>query len=212
VSATIGSISGAGNILKAEAGSHKIADLVALHCGLARVKAMIRRDPEFDRFAESCHPRRREAEHYVNLPRDAERFSEDPCPLAHECVISAVDKDLAVLSSSSGTEQERLEALKYLGHWVGDVHQPLHVSFQDDRGGNQVGISGGLCSWELHAVWELHHRGRPRGRHTRGRRTPPRGGHRRQPGDMAGIAADRLGKRVLCDLDRSGGRILCHHQ
>jgi subtilase family serine protease len=42
VSATIGSISGAGNILKAEAGSHKIADLVALHCGLARVKAMIR--------------------------------------------------------------------------------------------------------------------------------------------------------------------------
>jgi hypothetical protein len=61
---------------------------------------------------------------------------------------------LAVLSSLSATEQERLEALKYLGHWVGDVHQPLHVSFQDDRGGNQVSVSGGLCSWDLHAVWD----------------------------------------------------------
>jgi S1/P1 Nuclease len=42
--------------------------------------------------------------------------------------------------------EERLEALEYLGHWVGDVDQPLHVSFQDDRGGNDLGVSGGVCS------------------------------------------------------------------
>jgi hypothetical protein len=34
------------------------------------------------------------------------------------------------------------------------VHQPLHVSFPDDRGGNNIGVSGGLCSWDLHAVWD----------------------------------------------------------
>ena len=123
-----------------------------------RVKVLIRQDPEFDTFAESCswpdHPRRRAAEHYVNLPRDAEGFSRDPCPLAEKCVVSAIEKDVAVLSSPSAGEEERLEALKYLGHWVGDVHQPLHVSFEDDRGGNEVGISGGLCSWNLHAVWD----------------------------------------------------------
>jgi hypothetical protein len=37
-----------------------------------RVNAMIRQDPEFDSFAESCswpdHPRHRAEEHYVNLP------------------------------------------------------------------------------------------------------------------------------------------------
>jgi hypothetical protein len=119
---------------------------------------MIRRDPEFRTFAEACrwpdHPRRRVEEHYVNLPRDALGFAEDPCPLADKCVVSAIEEDLAVLSSSSASEQERLEALKYLGHWVGDVHQPLHVSFQDDRGGNEVDVSGGLCSWDLHAVWD----------------------------------------------------------
>jgi S1/P1 Nuclease len=85
-----------------------------------RVKAMIRRDAEFDTFAEACswpdHPRRRAMEHYVNLPRDASGFHEDPCPLADKCVTSAIEKDLAVLSSSSATEQERLEALKYLVH------------------------------------------------------------------------------------------------
>jgi hypothetical protein len=91
---------------------------------------------------------------YVNLPRDAEGLEQDPCPLATECVVTAIENDLAVLWSSSATDQQRLESLKYLGHWVGDIHQPLHVSFEDDRGGNKVGISGGLCSWNLHAVWD----------------------------------------------------------
>jgi hypothetical protein len=81
-------------------------------------------------------------------------FDGDACPLADKCVISSIEKDLAVLSSPIPSEQERLEGLKYLGHWVGDVHQPLHVSFQDDRGGNEVGVSGGVCSWDLHAVWD----------------------------------------------------------
>jgi len=36
----------------------------------------------------------------------------------------------------------------------GDVHQPPHVSFEDDRGGSSIGISGGLCGWDLHAVWD----------------------------------------------------------
>jgi hypothetical protein len=39
-----------------------------------------------------------------------------------------------------------------LGHWVGDIHQPLHVSFEEDRGGNDIRVSG--CSKNLHAVWD----------------------------------------------------------
>src|SRR5262245_62553692 len=56
------------------------------------------------------HPRQRETEHYVNLPRDADGLAE-PCPLAPQCVVSAIEQDLAVLSSSSATEQEQLESL-----------------------------------------------------------------------------------------------------
>jgi len=42
--------------------------------------------------------------------------------------------DLEVLRTSND-DQAKLVSLKFLGHWVGDIHQPLHVSFADDRGG-----------------------------------------------------------------------------
>jgi S1/P1 Nuclease len=59
-----------------------------------------------------------------------------------------------VLSSPTASDQDQLDALKFLGHWVGDVHQPLHVSFEDDRGGNGVKVSGVLCGGKLHGVWD----------------------------------------------------------
>jgi hypothetical protein len=68
-------------------------------------------------------------------------------------VVTAIDQDMAVLSQASASEMEKLTALKYLGHWVGDVHQPLHVSFTDDRGGNAIDEQG-PCADNLHAVWD----------------------------------------------------------
>ena len=44
-------------------------------------------------------------------------------------------------------------ALKFLGHWVGDIHQPMHAGFRDDRGGNHVSTQGSSCD-NLHAVWD----------------------------------------------------------
>jgi hypothetical protein len=61
--------------------------------------------------------------------------------------------DSAVLSSTSARPADRLVALKYLGHWVGDIHQPLHVSFQDDRGGNEISVTG-ECHGSLHSAWD----------------------------------------------------------
>ena len=43
--------------------------------------------------------------------------------------------------------------LKFLGHWVADIHQPLHVSFAGDRGGNFIRESG-PCVNSLHTVWD----------------------------------------------------------
>jgi hypothetical protein len=44
--------------------------------------------------------------------------------------------------------------LKFLGHWVGDIHQPLHVSFEDDRGGNGVLVTGECGTSNLHSAWD----------------------------------------------------------
>ena len=61
--------------------------------------------------------------------------------------------EVAYLTSSGGDDEAKLEALKFLGHWVGDVHQPLHVSFEDDRGGNNITVTG-ECRANLHSAWD----------------------------------------------------------
>jgi nuclease S1 len=123
-----------------------------------RLKQLIRLDHEFRLFSESRtwpdHPRKRDVEHYLNLPRDADAIGADECPLADRCVLTAIKKDLAVLSSPTAGDEERLVALKFLGHWVAEVHQPLHVSFEDDRGGDGVKVTGGICGGNLHGVWD----------------------------------------------------------
>ena len=112
----------------------------------AAVRKLIRSDTEFDTFADSCvfpdHPRKRPTEHFINLPRDSHGLTSDECPQAAKCVLSAILNDSKVLASKSEKPADRLIALKFLGHWVGDIHQPLHVSFEDDRGGNQITVHG----------------------------------------------------------------------
>jgi hypothetical protein len=123
----------------------------------AEVVRLIRLDPDFRQFSMSCifpdHPRKRRAEHFVNVARSAKAIGDNPCPLSDKCVITAIRHDFAVLSDTAASDADKLEALKFLGHWVGDVHQPLHVSFQDDRGGNRIGETG-PCRGSLHAVWD----------------------------------------------------------
>ena len=123
----------------------------------AEVKRLIRLDPVFFTFSGSCiwpdHPRKRSREHFVNLPRSATQLENDSCPLVDKCVVMAIEIDLQIVADAGATDASKLDALKFLGHWVGDIHQPLHVSFRDDRGGNSIKVSG-PCSRNLHAVWD----------------------------------------------------------
>jgi hypothetical protein len=122
------------------------------------IQRLINSDPSatFPDFSESCvfpdHPRIRAPEHFLNLPRDSAGLTSDTCPLAPKCVLTAILSDQKILASKSETDANRLLALKSLGHWVGDIHQPLHVSFEDDKGGNTISVSG--CARNLHAVWD----------------------------------------------------------
>jgi S1/P1 Nuclease len=123
----------------------------------AEIKNLISTDDRFTSFSDSCtwpdHPRQRASEHFVNLPRDSDGLHSEACPGASACVVTAIKKDFDALSSSSTSQAERLAALKFLGHWVGDIHQPLHVSFEDDRGGNNIPVAG-ICGSNLHAAWD----------------------------------------------------------
>ena len=74
---------------------------------------------------------------------------------AQDCVVDKIDEFTAELGSASTPPQERLLALKYLLHFIGDVHQPLHASDNQDRGGNCVQIAlGGPRTINLHSFWD----------------------------------------------------------
>src|SRR3954471_8023748 len=121
------------------------------------ISALIAKDPTFHTFAESCvwldDPRQRSEEHFVDVPRYDQAIVDYKCPLAETCVLSAITLDFGRLKLPEAGPAGHLEALKFLGHWVGDVHQPLHVSFDDDRGANSVNTVG-TCQGNLHSAWD----------------------------------------------------------
>jgi hypothetical protein len=121
------------------------------------INRLMQLDSEFKVFSDSCiypdHPRIRAAEHFLNQPRDSKGLTSDGCPQADSCVLTAILYDFKNLRAKEQTDASRLVLLKSLGHWVGDIHQPLHVSFLDDKGGNTIRTSG-QCPGNLHAVWD----------------------------------------------------------
>jgi hypothetical protein len=92
--------------------------------------------------------------HYVNVPRDSacQYLPSRDCP-DDECVVAAIERQVQRLASGA-SPTERLNALKYVVHFVGDVHQPLHAAFADDRGGNSYQLQAFGKGTNLHAVWD----------------------------------------------------------
>jgi hypothetical protein len=63
------------------------------------------------------------------------------CPLPESCVTQAITDQLTVLRSPGTDSQKKAEALRFLIHFVGDVHQPLHATTNNDQGGNCVPVA-----------------------------------------------------------------------
>ena len=127
------------------------------------VDRLLALDPDFDAFAESClyadTPERiRWQDHFINIPRSDLAITTFDCPTAETCILPAIRDDFLVLLNAESADADKLLALKLLGHWVGDVHQPMHVSFQDDRGANSNKVESDLIAEpdfaNLHGVWD----------------------------------------------------------
>jgi len=93
--------------------------------------------------------------HYVNFPRKNCHYQpERDCPDG-ECVVAKIDSLNATLHSSA-PDTEKLLALKFLVHLVGDIHQPLHAGFGNDKGGNRYQIQYLDEATNLHALWDFN--------------------------------------------------------
>ena len=122
------------------------------------VGRLVHLDEEYSTFSAGCNwpdePRKRGPDHYVNVSRDQRAITEAVCPKAHTCLFTAIESDIAVLEDGASTDLQKLDALKFLGHWVGDIHQPMHVSFQDDLGANLIEVQAEFCEGSLHYAWD----------------------------------------------------------
>jgi hypothetical protein len=79
--------------------------------------------------------------HYVDI---AFTPSGSPCaiPMGEPNVVTAIEDDLKTLRDPASTPEQQTEALAMLMHFVGDIHQPLHATDWNDRGGNSFLIRG----------------------------------------------------------------------
>jgi len=92
--------------------------------------------------------------HYVNLPEGTAEFRlERDCPDGG-CVVSAVRDFGALVVREDADEKTRREALMFLIHFVGDLHQPLHAGRPGDRGGNDISTVFFGQDRNLHSVWD----------------------------------------------------------
>jgi hypothetical protein len=92
--------------------------------------------------------------HYVNFARDECRYVAKKNCRGGRCVVAAIGKYVAQLGDRSASDRDRADALAFVIHFVGDIHQPLHAGWGDDRGGNDVQLRIGRKGSNLHALWD----------------------------------------------------------
>ena len=110
--------------------------------------------------------------HYVSPPRGTCQVVPERDCRNGACVVGAIRAQREILADSSQPADKRRDALKFIVHFVGDVHQPLHANNRPDRGGNGFQISlttdippeayaranfrNGIMGTNLHAVWDYY--------------------------------------------------------
>jgi hypothetical protein len=97
--------------------------------------------------------------HYVDIPLGDKYNASRDCAPPNSCVVVIIEDFLKVLIDKSATRDQRAEALKFIVHFVGDIHQPLHA-VQEAAGGNGIHVlflgsdRCGSYDCNLHGVWD----------------------------------------------------------
>jgi hypothetical protein len=121
-----------------------------------------------DRNTTKVHYNQTHNWHFVDIELDQPNidsacFNHPPIPTGtvaseaspDDCVVDKVTQFAAELKSMATTPDEKREALQFLLHFVGDLHQPLHSSDDHDKGGNDKHVLAvGIKANNLHHFWD----------------------------------------------------------
>ncbi|MES2337267.1 MAG: S1/P1 nuclease [Pseudomonadota bacterium] len=73
------------------------------------------------------------------------------------CVSAQITRDVKILQDPKVPTREKVQALAFLVHFVGDLHQPLHAGDRSDLGGNRAKADYGIYAPDrlnLHSIWD----------------------------------------------------------
>ena len=90
--------------------------------------------------------------HYVNFPGDKKYGDVEPNPAGD--IITGIEKCIEILENDNSAESDKVFYLKLLIHFIGDLHQPMHIGRAEDRGGNDIQIRWFDTGSNLHRLWD----------------------------------------------------------
>lgn len=93
--------------------------------------------------------------HYINIPRGDFVYLESRDCADQQCATQAIKRYATELANREAPKEQRWQAFAWLCHLVGDLHQPLHAGFADDRGGNDFDIIFKGEQINLHGFWDF---------------------------------------------------------
>ena len=92
--------------------------------------------------------------HYVNIAEDGCVYDPPRHCRNGNCVIEALKEQSALLANHSLPDAQRLQALKFVVHLAGDIHQPMHAGYGHDKGGNTHQLQFNGRGTNLHSLWD----------------------------------------------------------
>ena len=94
--------------------------------------------------------------HYINLPLGLsyDAFKDRVENMLESNVYSALVEQMRLITDKSVSREKKVEALKFIVHFVGDLHQPMHISRAEDQGGNKIQLNYEGQGTNLHSVWD----------------------------------------------------------
>lgn len=90
--------------------------------------------------------------HYVNMPLD-QSYAESK-KNENGDLVTGIDYCKTIIKDKNSSDDDKAFYLKLLIHLVGDLHQPLHVGREEDRGGNDIKVQWQFKDTNLHSVWD----------------------------------------------------------
>lgn len=90
--------------------------------------------------------------HYVSFPF-GEKYETYPKNEKGD-IIHGIDVCIAVLKNDTSSKEDKVFHLKMLVHFIGDLHQPLHIGLAEDKGGNDFQVRWFNGGTNLHRVWD----------------------------------------------------------